>query len=598
MLFIFLNLSRRSGVSGFVNMLNLSRLNHASKRTTLQLRNANRQLRLNQQPINVSKRFNSTETTTSATSEAQAAATPQKSSWRFYRNALLTLSLIGAAGYGAGVYYSLKDEDFRDIFTDNVYGAEQVLDMVENLRKNPTLKNVSERLSGLAESTTNVSKNVYTTTKDAAEQVKNMVSELTEDDKVTSVPEPSPVKKRTKVALPVDGVDKKELPVAKEKKDAVDDFHRFQLPTNLVPTTDEALVCQLVQTLNELSAVVNEIGPTPKLAKVIEEARGELSMLGEKFNELRDRNVSIVKAALKEQARAFHELLHEHEAQVSTNVEKHLAESAALWNEEKLRLFEQYRDELKAELERQGAEHAQRLQEALVRQAVETQRRWVREVQYLVENERAGRLARLDHINARLHSLERSVLDNVELLEHSQRAHLLWNAVLSLRNVFESTERQPFTAELEALRQVGAPHAIVNTVLATIDERIAKEGLDSVPSLLARFQGVANEVRRAALVPEDGGLLSHVLSIILSKLMFHKQGLCEGDDVESVLARTEHYLHENDLDSATRELNQLTGWPKKLAKGWLEAARNRLEVEQALKVIETQASLESLKVSF
>ncbi|KAG8990515.1 Formation of crista junctions protein 1, partial [Tulasnella sp. 427] len=64
----------------------------------------------------------------------------------------------------------------------------------------------------------------------------------------------------------------------------------------------------------------------------------------------------------------------------------------------------------------------------------------------------------------------------------------------------------------------------------------------------------------------------------------------------NVLARAEYHLNEKDLDTAARELNQLTGWSKVLLKDWLDAARARLEVQQALEVIQTQASLSSLLV--
>ncbi|KAI5984163.1 mitochondrial inner membrane protein Mitofilin, partial [Pisolithus albus] len=61
-------------------------------------------------------------------------------------------------------------------------------------------------------------------------------------------------------------------------------------------------------------------------------------------------------------------------------------------------------------------------------------------------------------------------------------------------------------------------------------------------------------------------------------------GLTPGNDVLSVLARAEYYLNEKDVDNAARELNQLTGTAKVLLHDWLEAARRRLEVQQALEV--------------
>jgi len=58
----------------------------------------------------------------------------------------------------------------------------------------------------------------------------------------------------------------------------------------------------------------------------------------------------------------------------------------------------------------------------------------------------------------------------------------------------------------------------------------------------------------------------------------------------AILARTEYFLSHNDLDSATRELNQLTGWQRKLAHDWLLAARCHLEVRQALDIVMAESS--------
>jgi len=100
-----------------------------------------------------------------------------------------------------------------------------------------------------------------------------------------------------------------------------------------------------------------------------------------------------------------------------------------------------------------------------------------------------------------------------------------------------------------------------------------------------------------ALVPdENAGVLEHLASSILSNFRFKRQGLVEGSDVLSTLARAEYYVGEKDLDGAARELNQLKGTAKVLLTDWLEAARKRLEVEQALEVVNTQATLASLLV--
>jgi len=55
--------------------------------------------------------------------------------------------------------------------------------------------------------------------------------------------------------------------------------------------------------------------------------------------------------------------------------------------------------------------------------------------------------------------------------------------------------------------------------------------------------------------------------------MFKKDELADGDDVESILTRTENLLEEGNLDAAAREMNTLQGWAKILSKDWLADVR-------------------------
>jgi hypothetical protein len=130
-------------------------------------------------------------------------------------------------------------------------------------------------------------------------------------------------------------------------------------------------------------------------------------------------------------------------------------------------------------------------------------------------------------------------------------------------------------------------------------------GVEPLADLASWFTtSVAPAVSRVALVPdEDGGygrggagVLAHLASHVLSTFAFRRQGLVQGDDVLSVLARAEYYLNEKDLDSATRELNQLRGTAKMLVKDWLEAARRRLEVQQALEVTSHTFSIYFIRI--
>ena len=229
------------------------------------------------------------------------------------------------------------------------------------------------------------------------------------------------------------------------------------------------------------------------------------------------------------------------------------------------------------------------LKEEIIAQGIELQRRWIREIKVRVEQERGGRLAKLDELAANLKRLERVALDNSSYLDQNLHIHSLWSAIRALHNAVDAPARKPFRDELRVLRHIAAAKddPIVSTALEALEASdVPDVGVEPFVDLASWFTtSVAPRVSSVALVPDqNAGLLSHIASHVFSTFTFRRQGLVSGDDVLSTLSRAEHYLHEKDLDSATRELNQLAGTAKVLVKDWLEAARRRLEVQQALDV--------------
>jgi len=230
-----------------------------------------------------------------------------------------------------------------------------------------------------------------------------------------------------------------------------------------------------------------------------------------------------------------------------------------------------------------------RLKEEVIAQGIELQRRWIREVKVHVEEERGGRLAKIDELSSQLKKLERVALDNSVVLDENIRVHGLWSAIRAVSSSLTSQERKPFREELRILRHVAAARddEIVSSALDTIDSSETPDiGIEPFADLASWFTtSVAPKVSKVALVPEvNAGLLSHLASHAFSALTFKRQGLVQGSDVLSIIARAEYYLNEKNLDMATRELNQLRGTAHVLVQDWLSAARRRLEVEQALEV--------------
>ena len=243
-----------------------------------------------------------------------------------------------------------------------------------------------------------------------------------------------------------------------------------------------------------------------------------------------------------------------------------------------------------------------RLKEEVVAQGIEMQRRWIREVKVKVEEERGGRLARLDELATDLKRLERLTLDNSSYLDENIRVHGLWTAVRAMQAAVDGSVRKPFREELRVLRHVTAAKEdpVVSTALNSLEATdIPDVGVEPLVDLTSWFTtSVAPRVSSVALVPDqDAGVLSHLASHLLTSFSFRKRGLIPGNDVLSVLSRAEYYLNEKDLDSATRELNQLTGTARQLLCDWLEAARRRLEVQQALEVCQSDIHVLTVIIS-
>jgi len=204
-------------------------------------------------------------------------------------------------------------------------------------------------------------------------------------------------------------------------------------------------------------------------------------------------------------------------------------------------------------------------------------------------------LAKLDSLTTSLKHLERITLDNSTQLDDNVRLHKVWSALRAVQSKADAGD-VAFDDELRVLKSISTASiqgstvdSVTQTTLGQLEQSgVARTGVKSLASLSSWFtNSVSPRVHSASLVPvpHEATVLSHLASAGLSKVMFRpKPGTVEGDDVGAVLARAEWCLGEKDLDGAAREVNSLTGWPRKLAADWLREARRKLEVQQALDV--------------
>ncbi|KAI0636057.1 mitochondrial inner membrane protein Mitofilin [Trametes polyzona] len=364
----------------------------------------------------------------------------------------------------------------------------------------------------------------------------------------------------------------------------------------------EPVIAQLATVIDDLASYLNT-NPTAadKARDILDTAKIDLTQLATRFDEVRETERKKLEASLDEQARECMQSLMELEMQAQDKLDSQEESFRKFFEQERAKLIQEYRAKLDHELQTQSEIINERLRNEVIAQGIELQRRWIREIKVRVEQERGGRLAKLDEIATNLKRLERVALDNSAYLDENIRVHALWSALRAVHHTVDGPERKPFREELRALRHVAAAREdpVVAAALEALESsEVPDVGVEPLADLTTWFTtSVAPRVSSVALVPDqNAGVLSYLASNLFSSFRFQRHGLVEGSDVLSVLARAEYYLNEKDLDSAARELNQLKGPAKVLLSDWLDAARRRLEVLQALQVVETEATLASLLV--
>ncbi|WVQ86456.1 hypothetical protein IAS59_000168 [Cryptococcus gattii] len=367
--------------------------------------------------------------------------------------------------------------------------------------------------------------------------------------------------------------------------------------------SEEPIISQLASTIDSLTSSLSTPSQalSPDATGILNKAQDDLTALNARLQQVKKAEKAKLEQSITEKKKEFEALLKDKEAERA----KSEAGLKQTWQHERQAMVEDWRKELEGELEQQRQSIEQRLREEVVSQGIELQRRWLRSIKSQVETERGGRLAKLDSLTTSLKQLERITLDNSATLDDNVRLHKIWSALRAVQSKVDAGDLA-FDDELRALKGLSAPTAaastgepVVRSVLDQIEKSgIPQTGVKSFAALSSWFTNtVAPRIQSSSLVPapEEATVISHLASAGLSKIMFRPQaGRVPGDTVGAVLARAEWCLAEKDLDGAAREINSLTGWPAKLASDWLQQARRKLEVQQALEVVATEATLSSL----
>jgi MICOS complex subunit MIC60 len=547
--------------------------------------------------------------------------------------------LLGAFGFGGGVYYSRVNDNFHDFFTEYIpFGEDAVLYFEErDFRKRfpkianragapprntgssttiPSQSGISWKVSDEgkpgssgrhADATmpdTPKPKEALQTSSETKPVEKVKAVEIAKEAEVPAPSKPTPPVGKSPDAPPpakpghpviVETAQKAPAPTPAPVavnfvEPEVDQPSKFPPevtridPIN-IKDANEPVVQDLVKIINDIITVANADKDNFKFSGTLNRAKGELTKVGSKIKALKAAAEKDAEAKIKSEKEDFDRAAKE----LIRRVEAEMAHQQSEWQEEyqteRQKIQQSYEQKLKAEIEQANKVNEQRLHNELLKQAVEMKQKFIADVKDKVEEERNGRLGKLTDLSNTVTELEKLTTDWNSVVDANLKTQHLHVAVEAVRSNLEKTQiPRPFIRELAALKEIASNDPVVNAAIASINPTAYQRGIPSSAQLIDRFRRVATEVRKASLLPEDAGVASHASSYLLSKLLFKKKGLATGDDVESILTRTETFLEEGDLDGAAREMNGLQGWAKTLSRDWLGEVRKVLEVQQALDV--------------
>lgn len=539
------------------------------------------------------------------------------------RNFVLTVSILGALAFGGGVWYSRVNDNFHDFFTEYIPFGEQAVLYLEEMDFRKRFPQIANRVGGTKPRDTGdiakipaqsgASWRVADNGEPAGRQssalsksvaaVKEAVKPETKKEETKPEPpkaaeppppppSPAPIKKFEKAPAQKE---KEAVPAAAAtaepgwKPPAVDEPSRWPPASPIDPLkvngAQEPVVQDLVRMLNDIITVVNADKANEKYAATIGKAKNQLNKVSKQIKDLKQAAEDDAAKMLKGRTDSFDKAA----TDLIARVEAAMIAQEDQWRDqfeaEMKKLKENYEDRLKLVTQREQQIGEEKANNRLLQQAVDLSKQFSQEVKDRVEQERDGRLGKLNDLSSAVSELEKLTTGWNSVVDINLRTQQLHVAVEAVRASLENTATpKPFIKELVALKEIANDDAIVDAAISSINPSAYQRGVPSPSFLIDRFRRVAAEVRKASLLPDDAGVASHASSWVLSKVLFKKQGLAAGDDVESILTRTQTYLEEGDLDNAAREMNGLQGWAKTLSRDWLGEVRKVLEVQQALDV--------------
>lgn len=188
-------------------------------------------------------------------------------------------------------------------------------------------------------------------------------------------------------------------------------------PAVLALTSNEPILGQLAATIDSLAQFVENStdAVSSSATSVLLRAQQDIETLAHKLEKIKEEETRKLETSLKKQANEYSDLLLSAEKELISRLDTQESDWKNAFESERKDLVGAYKEKLEKELEVQREIINQRLREEVIAQGIELQRRWVREIKVRVEQERGGRLAKLEELEGGIRKLEKVTKENEEV---------------------------------------------------------------------------------------------------------------------------------------------------------------------------------------
>merc|ERR1712226_21315 len=288
---------------------------------------------------------------------------------------------------------------------------------------------------------------------------------------------------------------------------------------------------------------------------------------------------------------------------------------------------EEMENEVRSQLRRQAAAHADHVKDVIDVEKSELQRKYDHELEETISRERSAHQKEISSLAGRVDGINVVVGQRAEVEAKISKAQELWLASKALYLALSNDSSAdgilpPIRYEVDALKDIAnkvksTPGGkeqnslemgdFVNSVIDSIPKEALVRGVYSDKALRDRYFRVENMAKRTALIKEEKPslfmyLLSYLQSLVLlspstEKLPPSDENMdIDGLSNYDVIGLARGCVERGDIAQAVRYLNLLQGQSAKVSKDWIEEARIFLETQQACDALLAHAAAFGLEI--